>query len=316
MDKFELEGKLKEEIRARVLGEGFMKVVQSVRRNGKQFKISLRPVEIGGERKFQAEMNDDGHVQVKNLSVNAAAQGLEEIIAQRGARDLHLITSKGDLHVRVTRKGRVQVSRSAQMDRVVSVQGHDRVKKLPLTSFDSTALLKALGIADGEGKIKAGMRGKYDQVNEFLKVVKDTLAGFEPSNERPFTVVDCGCGKAYLTVSLYFYLLHSLGFEQVRVIGIDRRLDARLEEGMVEEIRGLIDGTHPALAPDHRPIPSEDLIYYGLEYKFVTLYIIGELTFEQMRTQLATAIHQFAKRQMTWFRGMERKGIKIHWTEV
>jgi hypothetical protein len=225
MDKFELEGKLKEEIRARVLGEGFMKVVQSVRRNGKQFKISLRPVEIGGERKFQAEMNDDGHVQVKNLSVNAAAQGLEEIIAQRGARDLHLITSKGDLHVRVTRKGRVQVSRSAQMDRVVSVQGHDRVKKLPLTSFDSTALLKALGIADGEGKIKAGMRGKYDQVNEFLKVVKDTLAGFEPSNERPFTVVDCGCGKAYLTVSLYFYLLHSLGFEQVRVIGIDRRLD-------------------------------------------------------------------------------------------
>ena len=85
---------------------------------------------------------------------------------------------------------------------------------------------------------------------------------------------------------------------------------------MVEEIRGLIDGTHPALAPDHRPIPAEDLIYYGLEYKFVTLYLTGEITFEQMRTQLATAIHQFAKRQMTWFRGMERKGIRIHWTTV
>ena len=212
MDKFELEGKLKEEIRARVLGEGFMKIVQSVRRNGKQFKISMRPVEIGGERKFQAEMNDDGHVQVKNLSVNAAAQGLEEIIAQRGARDLHLMTSKGDLHVRVTRKGRVQVSRSAEMDRVVTVQGHDRVKKLPLTSFDSTALLKALGIADGEGRVKAGMRGKYDQVNEFLKVVKETLAGFEVQEDRAFTVVDCGCDKAYLTVSLYFYLRHSLGF--------------------------------------------------------------------------------------------------------
>ena len=193
MDKFELEGKLKEEIRARVLGEGFMKIVQSVRRNGKQFKISMRPVEIGGERKFQAEMNDDGDVQVKNLSVNAAAQGLEEIITQRGARDLHLMTSKGDLHVRVTRKGRVQVSRSAEMDRVVIVQGHDRVKKLPLTSFDSTALLKALGIADGEGRIKAGMRGKYDQVNEFLKIVKETLADCEKPQDRAFSVFDCGC---------------------------------------------------------------------------------------------------------------------------
>ena len=102
----------------------------------------------------------------------------------------------------------------------------------------------------------------------------------------------------------------------VRNAKIDKRLDARLEEGMVKEIRGLIDGTHPALAPEHKPIPAEDLIYYGLEYKFVTLYLIGELTLEEMRTQLATAIHQFAKRQMTWFRGMERKGITIHWTAV
>jgi tRNA dimethylallyltransferase len=86
---------------------------------------------------------------------------------------------------------------------------------------------------------------------------------------------------------------------------IDRRLDALLEEGMVEEIRSLLDN-----------VSAEDLIYYGLEYKFVTQYIIGELSFEQMRAGLATAIHQFAKRQMTWFRGMERKGIRIHWTEV
>lgn len=112
------------------------------------------------------------------------------------------------------------------------------------------------------------------------------------------------------------YYIGTLVSRDERNARIDRRLDARLEEGMVEEIQGLIDGTHPALAPDHRPVPAEDLIYYGLEYKFVTLYITGELTFEQMRTQLATAIHQFAKRQMTWFRGMERKGIRIHWTNV
>ena len=112
------------------------------------------------------------------------------------------------------------------------------------------------------------------------------------------------------------YYIGTLVSRDVRNARIDRRLDARLEEGMVDEIRGLLDGTHPALAPEHKPIPAEDLIYYGLEYKFVTQHIIGELTLDEMRTQLATAIHQFAKRQMTWFRGMERKGITIHWTEV
>jgi tRNA dimethylallyltransferase len=112
------------------------------------------------------------------------------------------------------------------------------------------------------------------------------------------------------------YYIGTLVTREVRNAKIDKRLDARLKEGMVEEIKGLIDGTHPALSPAQKPIPAEDLIYYGLEYKFVTLYLIGELTFEEMRQQLATAIHQFAKRQMTWFRGMERKGIRIHWTEV
>ena len=119
---------------------------------------------------------------------------------------------------------------------------------------------------------------------------------------------------AYLPKNTYY--IGTLVSRDERNARIDRRLDARIEEGMIEEIRGLIDGTHPALAPEHQPIAAEDLIYYGLEYKFVTLYIIGELTLEEMRNQLATAIHQFAKRQMTWFRGMERKGITIHWTNV
>ena len=222
MERFELDPKLKEEIRARVLGEGFMKIVQSVRRNGKTFKIAMRPVEIGGEKKFQAEMTDDGQVQVKNFSAQAAAEGLEEIINQRGARDLHLMTATGDLHMRVTKKGHVMVTRSAEMDRAVVVKPHDRVKNLPLTSFESAALLRTIGLADGEGKVRASMRGKYDQVNEFLKVVKDVLGD---RKEASFTVVDCGCGKAYLTLSLYFYLTQTLGYGDVKVIGIDRRHD-------------------------------------------------------------------------------------------
>ena len=225
MERFELEPKLKEEIRARVLGEGFMKIVQTVRRNGKQFKIAMRPVEIGGVKKFQAEMTDDGQVQVKNLDMNAAAEGLEEIIAQRGAREMHLMTAKGDLHMRVTKKGHVMVTRSAEMDRVVTVQPHDRVKKVPLTSFESAALLRTIGIADGSGKIRASMRGKYDQVNEFLKVVGETVPRSGQETASPFVVVDCGCGKAYLTISLYFYLTEVLKFPNVKVIGIDRRND-------------------------------------------------------------------------------------------
>lgn len=123
--------------------------------------------------------------------------------------------------------------------------------------------------------------------------------------------------SSYLPKNTYY--IGTLVTREVRNAKIDARLDARLEEGMVEEIRGLIDGTHPALCSDGKagnPIPPDDLIYYGLEYKFVTLHLIGELTFEQMRTQLATAIHQFAKRQMTWFRGMERRGFTIHWVDA
>ena len=84
---------------------------------------------------------------------------------------------------------------------------------------------------------------------------------------------------------------------------ISRRLRARLDEGMVDEVRRLIN----------EGIDPEDLIYYGLEYKFVTQYIIGQLSEEEMFRQLEIAIHQFAKRQMTWFRGMEKRGTPIHW---
>ena len=87
---------------------------------------------------------------------------------------------------------------------------------------------------------------------------------------------------------------------------ITRRLKARLDEGMVDEVRKLLD---EGIAP-------EDLIYYGLEYKFLTEYITGQLTFDEMFKRLEIAIHQFAKRQMTWFRGMERRGFTIHWIDA
>lgn len=87
---------------------------------------------------------------------------------------------------------------------------------------------------------------------------------------------------------------------------ITQRLEARLQEGMVEEIQSLLN----------EGVEAEKLIRYGLEYKFVTLYLLGEISYDEMFTQLNTAIHQFSKRQMTWFRRMERLSFDIHWIDI
>lgn len=93
---------------------------------------------------------------------------------------------------------------------------------------------------------------------------------------------------------------------EVRRERISRRLRQRLDDGMVDEVRGLLA----------EGLTADDLMYYGLEYKFVTQYVVGQLTYDDMVRQLETAIHQFAKRQMTWFRGMERRGTPIHWLDA
>jgi tRNA dimethylallyltransferase len=95
-------------------------------------------------------------------------------------------------------------------------------------------------------------------------------------------------------------------YRELRREKITRRLKARLEEGMIDEVKALLD----------EGIPAEDLIYYGLEYKFVTEYITGKTSYDEMYSRLEIAIHQFAKRQMTWFRGMERRGFEINWIDA
>ena len=99
------------------------------------------------------------------------------------------------------------------------------------------------------------------------------------------------------------YYIGTLVTREERVARIDRRLEERLQEGLVEEIKGLLESG----------LTADDLIYYGLEYKFVTRYVTGQLSYGDMVVALGNAIHQFAKRQMTWFRGMERDGVRIHW---
>ena len=142
------------------------------------------------------------------------------------------------------------------------------------------------------------------------------------SNMHNKTDVD-SCQRAIRAIEIEEYNLHTptpkrdLPSIDSLIIGVNidrearrekitRRLKSRLENGMVEEVRGLLD---EGIAP-------EDLIYYGLEYKFITEYIIGRLTYAEMFERLEIAIHQFAKRQMTWFRGMERRGFTIHWIDA
>ena len=114
---------------------------------------------------------------------------------------------------------------------------------------------------------------------------------------------EAGNGVPASALPQHTYYIGTLVTREERVARIDRRLDERLEDGLVEEIQGLLDSG----------IPADDLLWYGLEYKFVTQYVLGEISYDEMRILLANAIHQFAKRQMTWFRGMERDGVRIHW---
>ena len=163
-------------------------------------------------------------------------------------------------------------------------------------------------------ELRARLNGKsLDELTEILKQYK-TL--------HNTTDVDTA-KRAIRAIEIEEYYAHTpvdeRAFPQLNslIVGIDidrelrrekitRRLQQRLEEGMVEEVRDLIK----------KGIKPEDLIYYGLEYKYLTLYVIGELTYEQMFHDLEIAIHQFAKRQMTWFRGMERRGFTINWVDA
>lgn len=168
-------------------------------------------------------------------------------------------------------------------------------------------------------ELRMSLEGK--SLEELTRILEDlkTKTGSVMHNT---TDVD-SCQRAVRAIEIETYNLHTPLERRVMepmdslVIGvsierelrrkkISDRLTARLKNGMVDEIKGLLKSG----------VSAEDLMYYGLEYKFVTLYVIGKLSYDEMYRQLEIAIHQFAKRQMTWFRGMERRGTEIHWIDA
>ena len=168
-------------------------------------------------------------------------------------------------------------------------------------------------------ELRDSLEGKsLSELTEMLKELKEKNG----SNMHNTTDVD-SCQRAIRAIEIETYNLEhptprrELPPVESLFIGIDvdrearrekitRRLKARLEEGMVDEVKALLD----------EGIPADDLIYYGLEYKFLTEYLTGVTSYDEMTKRLEIAIHQFAKRQMTWFRGMERRGFKIHWIDA
>lgn len=204
-----------------------------------------------------------------------------------------------------------------------------------IISADSRQVYRGMDIGTGKDLSEYGdvphhlidIRPAGDQYNvhEFQS---DFKAAFEDIRSRGHIPILCGGTGLYITAVTSAYdfqsrtplsarkeaagsaprtcFIGTLVDRDTRNARIDARLDARLREGMVEEIKGLLDSG----------VPAATLISYGLEYKFVTLYLQGELPYAEMREKLAIAIHQFAKRQMTWFRGMERSGALIHWVRV
>ena len=168
-------------------------------------------------------------------------------------------------------------------------------------------------------ELRDSLEGKsLEELTQMLTELKAKTG----SNMHNTTDVD-SCQRAIRAIEIESYnLQHPLPKRELPpvesvIIGIDidremrrekitRRLKARLEEGMVDEVKALlVEG-----------IPADDLIYYGLEYKFVTEYLVGQTSYDEMFTRLEIAIHQFAKRQMTWFRGMERRGFNINWIDA
>ncbi len=221
-----LDESLAEEFRRRILAEPGCVKFTMIRHQGLgPQRESLKPLMLRGEQVWQAEQFNGKQVVVHNHAAGADAEAaLGRLLGATGAREYHLTAVTGDLHVRITRKGRALVSRGKPQETVSNggaPRQHNREKDQPLGRFDSTPLLRVLGMADGRGEICAGMRGKADQINAFLRELDNLLDEERRDDSRTLNIVDCGCGRAYLTLAAYCYLTSCRGM-RVTVSGINR----------------------------------------------------------------------------------------------
>jgi len=183
-------------------------------------RVVVRPVEIRGERQLQFSYFDDRKDVTKNAVGEDAEQRLRELI-DVGFAGIHVSTGEEEIDVRVTKKGKAIVGRSKATSEAARQLSHNRTKNLPLPEGKADRLLQTMGIMTGEGKIRASMRGKFAQINEFLKQLSHSLddAGLR-SLGREVRILDCGCGSSYLTLAAHHYLNDVLNLP-ARILGVD-----------------------------------------------------------------------------------------------
>lgn len=199
-----------------------------------------------------------------------------------------------------------------------------------IISADSRQVYKRMDLGTGKDLSDYWVNGRaipYHLIDIHEPGYKYNVSEYQHDFWRVFTEMRqkgvqpilCGGSGMYVEAVLAGYKLQGVQPPPIdsMIVGVDierelrrkkisDRLEKRFAEGMLDEVQGLLD----------EGVPAEHLIYYGLEYKFMTLHLIGQLSYDEMYKGLESAIHQFAKRQMTWFRGMERRGYQIDWLDA
>ncbi len=255
----------RELIKAAVRSEGtFRKLTFSQPRprggNAPRYKkVTVRPVEIKGRRMLQFEHFGERKAIAKNYAGEEAERRLNSLLRMPFGQ-IHCQSSDAELHVRVTKKGRPLVSRGKpSLPGAPPDLSHDRAKERPIAAGEPDEFLKALGVMSEEGEVRAAAQGKFRQINEFLRVIDPVVVG-QDWVEPPLRIVDCGCGKAYLSFAAYHYLNRVQGIE-TELTGVDT--NAELVQ-QVRELAGSLGWTElefrVSAIRDYRPERPPDVV--------------------------------------------------------
>jgi len=215
----------KQQVRVKILArETLIRAVFSGAQKGSALpwtKVTIRPVEIKGELHLQFSHFDEKKDVTKNHLEDAPAK-VDELLALP-FRNIFVESSNGNLQVNISKKGKALVSGPKSTSTPVADLSHDRQKNKLLSAENAEPFLKAVGIMTGDGKIRADMQRKFKQINEFLRLVDETDS-FQALSGQPIHVVDFGCGNAYLTFAIYYYL-HDILKLDAHVTGVDIKAD-------------------------------------------------------------------------------------------
>ena len=202
--------------------EAFLRLTLSQKRGDDStpwIKIGVRPILVKGRKGMQFSYFDAKKCITKNCADDAFYRQLDDALAIPFTR-MHVQSTSGDIHVRITRKGKALIAKGKPSRQEQSpILAHNRVKQYPLDIDKPDPFLHAIGIMNKQGKVRAARQGKFRQINEFLRIVQ-RIVPESPSGSEPIRIVDCGCGNAYLTFAAYHYLHHVRGLP-VHLVGLD-----------------------------------------------------------------------------------------------